>query len=147
MMFDEIWRMRRKSKKLNRAYSKQLESLRHQGSNEQQIDMLLENDRVDIMNLDIELRYALSDQIVNEAYNLKVPVPTRSDETLWTPAFGRPHLTDKGYDNLRSQIRKETKDRLDHRMMWVKDVVIPILSALSVIGSLIVAYTALKLKH
>jgi hypothetical protein len=147
MMFDEIWRMQRKSQKLNRAYLKKVEELRNQGQSEVQIDMLVDEDRNDIMSLDMDLAYMLNDRLVTEAYKLRVPTPSREDKEMWHDFFGRPYLTDKGYSELRSRIRQEKKERLDHRMMWVKDVLIPILSALSVIGSLIVAYTALKLKH
>lgn len=148
MIFDEIWRMQRRLNKLNKAYLKHVESLRRDHKQtEEEIDMLMDDERNAVNELSINLNYAQSDALVDTAYTLKVPLPARTDKELWTDFFGRHYLTNKGYSELRTRIRQEKKETLEHRMRWVKDVIIPILSALSVIGSLIVAYTALKLKH
>lgn len=148
MIFDEIWRMQRRLNRMSKAYFKQIESLRRRHKKtEEQIDMITDSDRINLDELSLHINYAQSDAITDEAYKLKIPLPTRTDKEAWDDFFGRPYLTNKGYSELRSKIRQEKNERMDHRMKWVKDVVIPILSALSVLGSLIVAYTALKLKH
>jgi hypothetical protein len=148
MIFDEIWKMQRRLNKLNKAYLKRVESLRRDHKQtEEEIDMLMDDERNAVNELSININYAQSDALVDAAYSLKVPMPARTDEESWNEFFGRPYLTNKGYSDLRSKIRQERKDRRETVTAIVKDIISPIGALIISILSLLIAYAAVKLKH
>ena len=75
---------------------------------------------------DQELDFMRSQKLIKRARVLLIPRPPYSDEQAWDDFWGRHILTPKGYDDLRNAIRTEEGKRLEHRMRWVKEVIIPI---------------------
>jgi len=146
MIFDELWRKQWHRDKLQRFYDKEIGKLA-KAKDHREAEELRQEAAHYVHEADQDLDFMRSWMLIKRARRLQVPLPPYSDKQAWHDFWGRISLTPKAYDDLRNAIRKEEGQRLEHRMRWVKEVIIPILSALSVIGSLIVAYTALKLKH
>jgi hypothetical protein len=147
VMFDEIWKLRRKEKKLSAAYFQEVERLRDQGASEEEIDMTMDDARNTLNQLQLDIDYAESDALLEKAAKLKVPRPPKNDEESWETFYGKGFLTQVGYDKLRSRIRQEKKERREYLTAIVKDLVVPISTIIISIISLLIAYTALKLKH
>ena|SRR5579864_3622106 len=145
MIFDEIWRMRRRENKLARAYLRMKERLRR-NHNEEHIGQTLAEAEGDLCQIEMEIMFAESQALTERAQRLKVPLPERTDES-WNSVFDHQCLTPKGYSDLRSKIRQEQKERRETMIAIMKDIVSPIGSLIISILSLLIAYAALKLKH
>jgi hypothetical protein len=86
----------------------------------------------------------LSDQIeairtralVNRAYCYNLPVPSRDEEEAWEPDWH--YLHPAHFAKLRTTIREEEKARREQILAWI-----PLISALTGIGGVIVAILAL----
>jgi hypothetical protein len=146
MIFDEIWRMRRRQNKLLRVY-RQKERILRKNYTEEEIDSILQSYQAQFGDLGVSIKIAESDVLVGRAQTLKVPLPSRSDKEAWDDFFGPEILTPRAYASLRSAIRQEQKERKEAVVSVVKDIVSPIGGLIISILSLLIAYAALKLKH
>jgi hypothetical protein len=147
MIFDNVWKLRRKERKLSAAYFREVESLRKQGASETDIDMKLDNERNDLNDMQVSITYAESDALLEQAAKLKVPRPSKSDEESWDTFYGKGFLTHVGYDKLHSRIRQEKKERRESVTSIIKDIISPLGALIISILSLLIAYAAVKLKH
>jgi hypothetical protein len=61
-----------------------------------------------------------TDKLWEEAKKLLVPIPRHDDEGMWEESkfFGRYHLTVKGVNKLRSDIRAERRSRVEFFLSW-----------------------------
>jgi hypothetical protein len=146
VILDEIWRMQRSERKLARVYYKRIENLRKDKQDEQQIALMTSEDVTTLSQLEMDIVFAESQKLTQEAQRLKVPLPERNDDA-WNAFFDHSSLTPKGYADLRSRIRLEKKERREIVTTLVKDIISPIGGIIISILSLLIAYAALKLKH
>lgn len=146
-MSDNVSKLRRKEKKLSADYFREVESLRSQGASPTDIDMKLDEERNTLNNLQVEITYAESDALLEQAARLKVPRPAKNDAESWDTFYGSAYLTHAGYDKLRARIRQERKERREAITSIIKDIISPLGALIISILSLLIAYAALKLKH
>lgn len=147
MIGDNVWKLRRKERKLSAAYFREVENLRIQGMSEEEIDMTIDEDRITLSELQVNIDYAESDALLEQAAKLKVPRPPKTDQESWETFFGRPYLTHAGHAKLRSGIRQEKKERREAITSIIKDIISPLGALIISILSLLIAYAALKLRH
>lgn len=147
MIFDNVWKLRRKERKLSATYFREVERLRIQGASEIDIDMILDKERNELNEMQVSITYAESDALIERAARLKVPRPSKTDGESWDTFYGKAFLTHVGYDKLRSGIRQEKKERREAITSIIKDIISPIGALIISILSLLIAYAALKLKH
>ena len=145
MIFDEIWRMQRKSARLLKAYYKKRDQLHREYP--QHYGAMLTDEEAEMGNLDTEILIAQSEALKNEAYDLRVPLAPHYDTESWDDFYGPQILTPKAYSDLRSKIRQEKKERRETFTAIIKDIVSPIGALIISILSLLIAYAALHLKH
>ncbi len=147
MIFDAMWRLEQKRDKTQRGYDREiLKAVKAKDYKE--ADGFKEEAAHFYSTANDEIDALKSRKLVSHAIRLKVPRPSFEDKEAWEQfTYYGYVLTDKGYNDLRSSIMAFQNARTEHQMRWVKGVLIPIINALSVVGSLIIAYTALKLKH
>jgi hypothetical protein len=146
VIFDEIWRMQRSERKLARAYYKRIEKLRKDKRDEEQIALMMSEDVTTLSQLEMDIVFAESQKLTQEARRLKVPLPERNDEA-WNAFFDHNVLTPKGYADLRSNIRQEQRERRETVTALIKDIISPVGGIIISILSLLIAYAALKLKQ
>jgi hypothetical protein len=125
MIFDEIWRKEWKRNRMQRSYDRDIKLATKEKNHKHAEDLKEEgahfwsghNDEIDALR---------SRKLVAQAIRLRIPRPDYTDETSWTNWYYGYVLTDKGYNELRSRIMKFQSERLEHRMRWVKIVLIPL---------------------
>jgi hypothetical protein len=95
----------------------------------------------------MHIQALISRKLIIKAERLGVPLP--KDESVWqeTEEDSSIYLTKEGQHELRKAIRQEAEDSLKNRMLFVKEVVIPLGSFIIAGLSLLITYAALKLKH
>jgi hypothetical protein len=147
MIFDNVWKLRRKERKLSADYFGEVELLRSQGASATDVDMRLDEERNTLNDLQVQITYAESDALLERAARLKVPRPPKTDEESWDTFYGTAYLTHAGYDKLRARIRQERKEHREAITSIIKDIISPIGALIISILSLLIAYAALKLKH
>lgn len=125
MIFDEIWRLEWKRNNLQRSYDKDIKKCK-KAKNHHRADELDQEAAHFYSGATDQINALRSQKLVKKAIDLKIPTPDYSDETSWTNWYYGYVLTDKAYDELRARIMKFTDYRLEHRMRWVKLVLIPI---------------------
>jgi hypothetical protein len=145
MVFDEIWRMQRKHERLFRAYKKKVETIKREHPDHWGAMMLDEESELNELSMNISI--TLSESLKQEAYSLRVPLPSDDDKTSWSEFFGPRILTTKGIADLRSRIRQERKERREVATAIIKDIFVPLATITISILSLLIAYAALKLKR
>jgi hypothetical protein len=75
----------------------------------------------------------------------RLDVPVSYDKDIWRTSEEQDrYLTPQAQHGLHKAIRLEKDDRLTHRMKWVKEVVIPVVTFLL---GLMTAYVAMKRNH
>lgn len=103
---------------------------------------------VELTAVNDEITRTKSRQLIRTANRLGLPVP-EGDES-WTSSFhgkfGK-HLTVAAQVELRQAIRQEQKELREKWMGMVKDVVVPLGGIVISILSLLIAYSALHMKH
>jgi hypothetical protein len=126
MIFDQIWREEWKRDRLQRSYDKDINKLVKVQKFKDAANLREEAAHF-VNEADQDLDCLRSRRLVKKAIRLQIPRPDFKDETSWTQwgEYGYV-LTDKGYDELRSRIMKFQSERLEHRMRWVKLVLIPL---------------------
>jgi hypothetical protein len=95
----------------------------------------------------LHIQVLISRKLIIKAERLGVPLP--KDEGVWqeTEDDSSIYLTKEGQHELRKIIRQEAEDSMRNRMLFVKEVVIPVGSFIIAVLSLLITYAALKLKH
>jgi hypothetical protein len=138
MIFDELWRKECKCNKLQRSYDKDIK-LAIKEKNYKRAEELKEEAAHFVSGHYDEIDALRSRKLVKQAIKLQIPRPNFQDETSWTHWYYGYVLTDKAYNELRSLIMKFQSERLEHRMRWVKIVLIPV--GTFIIGVLATYYT------
>lgn len=146
MILDDIWRTERERNQTEQFYDKLIKKTRN-AKKFKEAEEIEEEAAHMVHECETRLNILYSRALVREAWRLRVPVPEHSDKEMWENLFGFVVLTTKGYATVRSDIRKEKKERSERWISLIKDVVIPLGSFLIGILSLLVAYAALHLKH
>lgn len=140
MMF-ELWRAQFRRNKLERAYNRDIKRATKE-KDWKRAEQLREEAAHYLSEANDEIQFFNSLNLLKRARGLPIPIPDYSDEQSWENNWGRRMLTSKGQADLLREIRKEETERLEHRMRFVKIVVIPVGTfILGVLG------TYLTMKH
>jgi hypothetical protein len=117
MIFDKIWRLERRMKRLQNKYPR----ARAQGPE-------AEAKASDLLEATLEEIGWLKDiRVKDQADKLEIPTNQALKEgrcRLWLPGLSVLSLEER--DKLRELIRKEKRARMEDRMLWVSHVVIPV---------------------
>jgi hypothetical protein len=147
MIFDQIWRLERIQRKFERRMQEKMNIvLKDKSIPGESVDAFYEHAARNIALYEQERQRLLSERLRTQATRLNLPVPAESE---WIkPGKGElPFMSPAMQTELRKAIRQEQKER---REMWttvVKDIIAPIGGIIISIGSLMIAYAALKLKQ
>jgi len=99
------------------------------------------------ISLDAEERKTITDELIDEAHRLYLPVPLWNDQSKWDSDYAEPptrYLTPQAMNELRAAIRKEQAERRAVLEWWLKALggAVGILTGL--IGALIGLIAILK---
>jgi len=125
MIFDELWRKQWQRDRLQRLYDRDVK--RALKRNDYKAAESIREEAAHFLNeADEGLQFSNSQRLIDRARRLPIPLPDYNDAQSWDNSWGRRVLTRKGQADLLREIRKEETERLEHRMRWVKIVLIPI---------------------
>jgi hypothetical protein len=134
MIFDRLWRLQRKRKKLAHQFEPDIEKAekenRHDDHESLVGEYLMERD---LLNDDIQITQTF--RLIREAERLGLPTPPYSDKEAWRGGYNpeKSYLSVAAQHTLRTSIREERAARRDYWVGWIKDVAVPVVS---VIGAL-----------
>lgn len=142
MILDSLWRLKWRRDRYERRTSRELKVLKEKKKHQEAHDLEQEME-YELMLWQKAIWVRRTSMLLAAAKSLDVPVSY--DKELWgTSEEGDRYLTPKAQHELHKAIRQEKDDRLTHRMRWVKEVVIPVVSF---ILGLMTAYVAMKRNH
>lgn len=136
MIFDELWRMERRSARSKREFERKYELLKQRKECRDELGTLAEEGTLDECNFHDDIETIKSSRLLARANRLGLPTPdVDGDSERWRRSYtGSFYLIRAGQAELRSRIRLEEKERREAVAFWVKDVLVPVLSV--VIGIL-----------
>ncbi|MGH9432928.1 MAG: hypothetical protein ACRD3T_15440 [Terriglobia bacterium] len=139
MIFDALWKAHRERRKCNKLYRRLIENAEREKNSEEVETLCLEamHER-DVINEKINLLE--SSRIQEEAERLGIPIPKYSlDSEAWEKGLrnDKVYLSLKAKGELRSQIRREKRERIEYWTLIVKDLVVPLMGLLGVITGLV----------
>lgn len=155
MIFDELWRAERRTKKkakrIKETYLPLLEAAKKEDEEKYQstlADFFFESD------LNDEAASLRTDRLVKRARKLGIPIPAKPNPWATDPVnnvswefnstTGNFYLSDKAELELTREVRKEELERLQHQMRWVSQVIIPLIGLIGAIMGLISLIHSLK---
>lgn len=142
MILDSLWRSKWRRDKYERKTNRQIKTLRKQKSFSE-ANRLSEELQDELMMWQQSIWARRTRMLMAAAERLDVPVPYEKD--LWKTSQEQDrYLTPQAQHELHKAIRQEKDDRLTHRMKWVKEAVIPIVTF---ILGLMTAYIAMRRNH
>ena len=110
----EVKNSRKALKAEEDAYLKLLKKAKKEGKDKNDIEQIYWEMRSVNAPFEFDVNVAESRLLVAEAKYYSVLVPDYSDKSMWESDFGYHYLTEKGQLELKSSIRKERRDRVDH---------------------------------
>jgi hypothetical protein len=132
MILDALWNAQRKRRKLDKLYGR-LISKAERGKNPEEVGSLGSEYRFERNLINDTINSLESSMIQERAERLGVPVPNYSpDHEAWEKGF-QPnvvYLSLKTRAELRSQIRKERRERVEYWTLLVKDLIVPLVGLL-----------------
>lgn len=122
MIFDAIWRLRRRRGRAAKEFAKEIRAARNaieRGRIEAQM-------RFELDRFDDDLRVALTRKLLISAHNLDVSVPDGRESWRQHQTIGDGFLIDEVRDGIKQQIRRERKERRDiwkDRLLLISGVI------------------------
>jgi len=149
VIFDQLWRTKRREKEIDKRLREQYHPLLEAAKktkDQNQYQMVL-GEFLAQRDLNDEAEHLETEMLVKRARKLGIPVPPRpyvyddhaSENEFWEVNFmtGNCYLKEETELRLRREIRKEEVERLEHQMRWVSQVVIPIIGLIGALMGLI----------
>ncbi len=144
MIFDALWRAQRKRRQLDRLF-RRLTSKAEKEKRRDDVESLVAEHGFERDLVNDTINALESSRIQERAERLGIPVPKYStDNEAWEKGF-QPnvvYLSLKTRAELRTQLRKERRERVEYCTLVVKDLIVPlvgligaIIGLISVIGS------------
>jgi hypothetical protein len=123
MVFDRLWKLRRERKKLEKSFDRLISQAKGAGDYDKEerliSELLFHRD-----SIDDEINVIESTRLQETANVLGIPVPKPSDENSWergSQSFVI-FLDVKARLQLRREIRRERRERWEHRTYWLRDI-------------------------
>ena len=122
MIFDELWKERRKRSKLDKFYDRLISRTEKEKNHEEAENLSGEfmaqrdgiNEKINVLET-IRLR--------KESEKLGIPVPPLSDKESWVHSPSNVvFLNVEAQLQLRREIRKERRERLEDRTLWISRI-------------------------
>jgi len=139
MIFDILWRTRWRRNRLSKFYSR-LIAKAARAKNRDEEDKLICEFMFEKNLVDGEIALLETLKLQNEAERLDVPFPHYSENrNAWEQGFkpGTYRLSVRARTDLRSQIRKEKRERLENHMLWASHVIMPIIGLIGAVMALL----------
>jgi hypothetical protein len=146
MILDALWKAQRERRNLDKLYRPLIAKAEKEKNHEEMQSLEAEygferglvNDKISSLE---------SARIQEEAERLCIPVPKYSSESeAWEKGF-QPnfvYLSVKARADLRTHIRKERRERIEHWTLFLKDVIVPLVGLLGAIMGLISVIHSLR---
>jgi hypothetical protein len=134
MIFDKLWRLQRRRKKLAHLYEPDIDKAKKENRHED-YESLVSEYQTEGNLLNDDLQIAQTFRLIRDAENHGIPTPPYSDQTAWEVGYhpGKTYLSVAAQHEIRKAIREERAARRDYWVGWIKDVAAPLVS---VIGAL-----------
>lgn len=142
MVLDSLWRSKWRRNRYDKKTTREVKRLREAKNYEKANELEYEAED-ELRSWEKSIWSRRTQVLIAFAKRLDVPVP--NDKDVWrTSEENERYLAPEAQHELHKAIRQEKDDRLNHRMRWVKQVIIPVVSF---ILGLVTAYFGMKSKR
>lgn len=131
MLFDEIWRLRRRKRKLQEAFKAD----RKKAASWKDEDVIREDERFEVGMVDDEIDSVLTRRLAAQALKLDIPFPR--SEYKQSSSTGVSYIDTAARFTLAQEIRKERKERREYQFGIWKDIALLLTALAAVISSFI----------
>jgi hypothetical protein len=145
MIFDKVWRLRRKRNRTQKKFDRLIAKAKKNKKYDER-DALIHEVMEETRLFDDAIGIADTARLSNRAQALGLPIPKYTDDTAWQDGYdpSTRFLSPAGRTALRQAIRRERREKWEWATTILKDWAAPIIAIVSTIVSLILA---LKIKR
>jgi len=139
MIFDPLWKAYRRRRKLSKFYGSLIVNAQRK-KNHEEVETINSEFSFEKGLIDDEIGWLETLSLQNEAERIGIPFPRFSDQDGSWQEGSKPntvHLSVKARAEIRTQIRREKRERLENKMLWISHVLLPIIGLIGAIMGLI----------
>lgn len=110
-------------KKIETKYDEEIKRAQSEKKEREEIESIKHSKFFEILKNDQERSEFLTGYLIKKANRYVIPIPKHDDEQMWDEGqMGYRFLTYEGINNLRSEIRREEKERRDAFLSWIPPI-------------------------